>query len=150
VKPEQNAGQQEPEIVKPSPMTPADKTKSRSDPQPSSPGDRLDATPAALRSDTPASGSVVQQVLPDVPQTASDTIQGMIKVSVRVKVDAGGNVTAADLDSPGPSRYFARLSLEAAQRWKFTRSDENAGRGFVVHFEFRNTGTRAYATRAGG
>jgi TonB family protein len=150
VKPEEKADRQEPQIVKPSPATPAHETRSQSDPQPDSAGNRLDATPAVLRSDTPASGSVVQQVVPDVPQTASDTIQGTLKVSVRIKVDAAGEVRVADLVSQGPSKYFARLSLEAAQRWKFAPSSENGGREFVVHFEFRNTGTRAYATRAGG
>jgi TonB family protein len=116
--------------------------------------------PAALRSESPAPAGipgsadsrigVVQQVVPNVPQTASETIHGTVGVSVRVKVDASGNVVGADLDSPGPSKYFARLSLEAAQRWKFAPSGQNPGRAFVLHFEFRNTGARAFATGAGG
>jgi TonB family protein len=99
--------------------------------------------------DSGIGGDVVQQVLPNVPQSARDTIQGTVRVRVRVKVDPSGNVTGADLDSPGPSKYFARLSLEAAHRWKFVPG-QGAGRDFLVHFEFRNSGTKAFATRAGG
>ncbi len=134
-------------------------------------GSRLDSTPApamkpqqaSLRSQVQTSSSNpspgvgardsqiaisgVQQVLPDVPQSASETIQGTIRVSVRVNVDPSGRVVGADIDSPGPSRYFARLSLEAAQKWKFPPSSQDTGRDFFAHFEFRNSGTRTYATR---
>ncbi len=112
------------------------------------------ARPASLRSETQAAqinrspeiSGVVHQVLPDVPQTASDTIQGTIRVSVRVNVDPSGNVVGAELDSPGPSKYFARMALAAAQNWKFAAQDQDVVREFIVHFEFRNTGPRAYAT----
>jgi len=104
--------------------------------------------PASLRSEggMPSGfGGIVRQVLPDVPQTALDTIQGTLKVSVKANVDPSGNVAAAELDSPGPSKYFARLSLQAAQNWKFTQSSENSRREFILYFEFRNDGARAYA-----
>jgi TonB family protein len=114
----------------------------------SGPGGGVNSIPTSGSGDTADSGlGVVQRVVPNVPQSANKTIQGTIRISVKVKVDASGNVTAADLDVPGPSKYFARLSLEAAQRWKFAPSGP-AGRQFVVHFEFRNTGPRAFATRA--
>jgi TonB family protein len=166
VQPEQKPDAQQPGVDKPSPTTPAHKVKPETGRQPGpdesrfqASANRAQAQPAALRSDAPPSAgnagsadnsvSVVQQVLPDVPQTASDTIHGTIAVSVRVKVDASGNVVGADLGSPGPSKYFARLSLEAAPRWKFAPSGNDAGRDFVLHFEFRSTGTRAFAARAG-
>jgi TonB family protein len=109
--------------------------------------------PASLRSETrmqspigESDGSgVVHQVLPEVPQAALDTIQGTIRVGVKVNVDPAGNVAAADLDSPGPSKYFARLSLQAAHSWKFVPSGQSGGRDFVVYFEFRNDGSKAYA-----
>jgi TonB family protein len=141
VTPEQKPDSQGPSVDKPSP-----KDTSHAKPK-----------PASLRSEAPSPAvpadngqSVVRQVLPDVPQTASDTIQGTIRVSVKVKVDASGNVTGADLDYPGSSKYFARLSLEAAQRWKFAPSGQDSGREFVLRFEFKNSGARAFATRAGG
>lgn len=168
VKPEPTPQSQEPSADKPSPKTPSHKTKSETGHQQGSSGNRLEATPtpqpkpqpASLRSETAVSADsarpadngagAIQRVVPNVPQSASDTIQGTVRVSVRVKVDASGNVVGADLGYPGSSKYFARLSLEAAQHWKFAPSDQVAGRNFVLHFEFKNSGARAFATRAGG
>lgn len=65
-------------------------------------------------------GAVLHQVLPDVSSHARNTIQGHVRVSVKVTVDESGNVTEATLASPGPSRYFARLATQAAQEWKFS------------------------------
>jgi len=66
-----------------------------------------------------APGKVIHRVLPDVSNNALRTIQGTIKVKVRVQVDAGGNVENARLESSGPSRYFANKAVEAAKQWKF-------------------------------
>jgi hypothetical protein len=54
----------------------------------------------------------------------------------------------SELDSPGPSKYFARLAAEAAQRWKFAPSNRDADRGFILRFDFTNTDTTAWATQA--
>ena len=92
-------------------------------------------------------GSVVQQVLPDVLQSARDTIQGRIRVSVKVMVDPSGNVAGTTLDSAGPSKYFARLALQAAQRWKFAPAKVD-GQGvpseWILRFEFQKTATNVY------
>src|SRR5579859_492098 len=64
-------------------------------------------------------GEVLNQVLPAVPRKARETIQGKVRVRVRIRVSPSGSVAGATLDSPGPSRYFAGLALQAAQRWKF-------------------------------
>ena len=63
------------------------------------------------------SGSVLQQVSPDVSRGAQNTITGRVKVSVQVAVDASGNVSQAKLVAPGPSHYFANRALAAARRW---------------------------------
>jgi len=42
-----------------------------------------------------------------------------VKVTVNVDVDRSGNVEDAQLESSGPSKYFARAALQAAQHWKF-------------------------------
>jgi TonB family protein len=90
-------------------------------------------------------GQVAQQVVPDVPKSARDTIRGTVRVGVRISVDSAGNVTEADLDSPGPSKYFANLALEAAQQWKFD-PPKMAGRNvlsdWLLHFQFTGQGTR--------
>jgi TonB family protein len=67
----------------------------------------------------PADQGVSKQVLPQVPRSARETIHGKVRVKVRVAVDPKGDVSSATLVSPGPSRYFARLALEASRQWKF-------------------------------
>ena len=89
-------------------------------------------------------GAVLQQVMPRVAASARDTIEGKIRVWARVKVDPSGNVTEAALEKHGPSKYFARLSLEAAREWKFTPPQEQ-GRAVAsewrLRFGFRRTDT---------
>ena len=52
-------------------------------------------------------GTVSQQVVPNVSQSARNTITGKIKVNVRVSVDASGKVSEAKLVSQVESKYFA-------------------------------------------
>lgn len=85
----------------------------------------------------------LDRVLPDVPRAASSTIEGKVSVTVRVAVDATGAVANAELESRGPSAYFARLALESARKWKFKPAQEN-GRAvastFLLHYGFRRGG----------
>jgi TonB family protein len=95
-------------------------------------------------------GEVLQRVLPEVPQTARETIQGTIRVSVRVSLDTSGTVTQVEFDSPGPSKYFARLALEAAQAFKFA-PPRVAGRtvlsDWILRFEFTKNATKVLPTQ---
>lgn len=91
-------------------------------------------------------GQVVQQVLPDVPRSASDTIRGTVRVTVRVRLDSAGGVSGDELVSAGPSRYFARLASDAARRWKFSpaqRDGQAVPSAWLLRFEFTQGGTRA-------
>jgi len=92
----------------------------------------------------------VQRVMPRVSPGARNTITGKIRVVVKVDVDTAGNVTEARLQSPGPSRYFARLALEAARGWKFKPATAN-GRAvaseWVVRFGYSRRGTEGSAKR---
>jgi TonB family protein len=107
------------------------------------------ARPAEPMAQPPSSdlirGGVLQQVLPEVPRQASDTISGTVRVNVKVNVDPSGNVTAAELDAPGPSRYFANLSLHAARDWKFTppkMKGENVASAWLLHFGYTSAGPK--------
>lgn len=94
-------------------------------------------------------GTIAAQALPNVPRDASNTIRGTIIVSVRVQVDASGNVTHTDLVVSGPSRYFARLAVEAAQRWKFNPPVVDGKRSqseWLIRFYYTREATRADAT----
>ena len=120
--------------------------------------------PAILRADssvepaTPKSsaassdhGAVLEQVLPQASPKALSTIHGTVRVLVSVQVDAAGNVSSADLESAGPSKYFADLSQRAAQRWQFA-SPVSEGRNlpsqWQIRFEFSPNGVVAFPTPA--
>jgi TonB family protein len=110
-----------------------------------------ETSPAAKRPRASASpsarGEVLDQVLPDVSEKALATIQGIVRVAVRVQVDPTGNVSEAALDSPGPSKYFADLALKAARRWQFT-SPEVDGHSvpseWLISFNFSSSGPKAF------
>jgi TonB family protein len=100
------------------------------------------------RSATAVSGGssvAVQEVLPDVPQRARRTIRGHVRVSVRVIVEQDGTVFAALAEQRGPSRYFERHAIDAAKKWTFTPSDDDAQRLMLVKFDFTREGTTADA-----
>jgi eukaryotic-like serine/threonine-protein kinase len=94
-------------------------------------------------------GAVLHQVLPDAPQKARGTIQGKVRVSVKVHADESGKVTAATFDSPGPSKYFADRVLQAAQEWKFRPAQMN-GRNvpsdWILRFEIDPATITVYPT----
>jgi len=102
---------------------------------------RGSAAPSPTRTAASTEGAVLHQVLPDIPQKAMDTITGTIKISVRVEVDPSGKVTEAKLVSAGPSRYFANLVLEAAQRWEF--ASQPAASAWLLRFRLRRTSIQA-------
>ena len=90
---------------------------------------------------------MLQQVLPDVSRGAQNTIEGHVKVSVQVSVDASGNVSQAKLVSPGPSKYFANHALAAANRWKFTPPQvdgQAAASEWILRFQFGRTNTQVF------
>ena len=88
---------------------------------------------------------VTHQVLPEPSPSARASIHGTLKVSVRVHVDPAGKVSEAELDSSGPSKYFADLALRSARDWTFGPAQAGgapiAG-DWLLRFEFRNDGTR--------
>jgi TonB family protein len=133
------AAQHPVQIPAPSPASDANAPSATVPPQPTTPP--FTTRPADTK------GSVTHQVLPEVPQSAMNTITGTIKVGVRVEVDTSGKVTAAKLTTPGPSRYFANLALKAAQRWEFSPPEVNgqaAASVWQVRFHFRRTSTQAF------
>jgi TonB family protein len=113
------------------------------------------AIPSAAKTKIPTGGrvqgAVVHQVLPEVPQSARRTIQGKVRVRVRVAVDPSGRVVGTTLDSPGPSKYFARLAVEAARRWEFTPA-QIAGQGvpseWILRFAFGRATTEVFPVQA--
>ncbi len=99
---------------------------------------------------SPDRGEVLDQVLPQASSKALSTIHGTVRVLVRVQVDPSGNVSAAEFDSPGPSKYFADLALQAAQQWEFTSPVSNGHSlpsQWLIRFEYSPTGVIAVPTQ---
>jgi TonB family protein len=90
----------------------------------------------------PKPTAVQNQVLPQVSQKALSTINGVVRVVTLVHLDASGNVSDAELQEPGPSKYFAAKAQQAAQRWKFN-APEN-GNAWQIRFEFSKSGVQAF------
>lgn len=89
---------------------------------------------------------IVHQVIPNPSPGARRTIQGHIKVRVRVHVDSSGKVSDAEFVTRGPSQYFARLAMDAAQQWEFAPAKSDQPRRWVLTFSFGRGGTKAYAS----
>jgi TonB family protein len=92
-------------------------------------------------------GEVLDEILPDVSPKARGTIRGKVRVGVKVHVDSSGNLAGAELDSPGPSRYFAGLALQAARRWEFAPAKvagSNVSTDWIVRFEFSQLDTKVF------
>jgi TonB family protein len=138
----------------PAPSTLVEQPSAQSEPAPQPVTARAGKSKARLPTPTAGlvPGTIVHQVLPDVPRKARDTIQGKVRVGIRVRVDPSGSVAGAKLDSPGPSRYFAQLALKAARGWKFrpTKVDaRNVPSEWILRFQFEKAGTTASSVRAG-
>jgi len=120
--------------------------------------------PASLRTDnlppanapktppaSPGHGEVLDQVMPDISDKARATIQGVVRVTVRVHVDPSGLVSGAELESPGPSQYFADQALKAARRWVFTSPEvdgHSVASEWLIRFHFATSGDKAYPEQA--
>jgi len=89
----------------------------------------------------------VNEVLPTVSRASLQTVRGTIKVIIRVAVNQDGKVQAATSHIPGPSRYFERVSLQAAKKWTFAPSNATEPRTFLVHFDFTHGGLTGGADR---
>jgi TonB family protein len=98
-----------------------------------------------------APGEVLAQVLPEPSQKAQATIQGKVRVGVKVHVDATGNVSGAEFVSPGPSKYFADLALQAARRWDFAPAKvdgHSVPSEWLIVFHFTPAGPKVFPTQS--
>lgn len=88
---------------------------------------------------------IVKRVLPTVLPSAQASIRGTVTVVVHVEVDSSGSVTNATLAQEGPSRYFAKISQQASEQWRFD-PEANGGnarfRAWNLHFQYRQDGVQ--------
>jgi serine/threonine-protein kinase len=96
-----------------------------------------------------ARGAVLYQVVPDISQRARDTIQGTVRVGVKVHVDAAGKVTGAELDNFS-SKFFGDQAVQVARRWTFTPPQVDGGNApseWLLRFEFTQKATKVFPTQ---
>lgn len=105
--------------------------------------------PGLIGSQTPeqpdAPPTPMNAVVPNVPQSALNTIRGTIRVTVRVTIDKAGAVVASIPEERGPSRYFERLAVEAAQKWAFNPHATREQRTMLLRFSFTRSGAAGQA-----
>jgi TonB family protein len=105
--------------------------------------------PAKVAQTSPARGTVLYQVVPDISQRARDTIQGTVRVGVKVHVDDAGKVTGAELDNFS-SKFFGDQAVQVARRWTFTPPQvdgRNAPSEWLLRFEFTQKATKVFPTQ---
>ena len=93
-------------------------------------------------------GEVAERLMPEVLPSASASITGKVSVRIRVAVDASGGVSNATFDRHGPSNYFAKVAMQAAQQWKFKPAQvdgQAASSAWLLDFQFRRSGTEVAA-----
>lgn len=89
--------------------------------------------------------SPIDEVIPDVPRSALQTIRGTVRVAIAVTINEQGVVTGATTHNRGPSRYFERLSLEAARKWTFTPAATDQSRTLLLRFHYTRDGATVHA-----
>jgi len=119
-------------VQRTAPATAPDHLKTTSGKEPASPSASSASAAASEEAPKPAAGGIasskgeiLDQVLPDVSEKARATIRGKVRVSLKVEVGPSGEVTNAEFDSPGPSKFFADLAMQAARKWAFTPPEVN-------------------------
>ena len=94
---------------------------------------------------------MVNEVLPDVPAKARNTISGKVTIRIRADVDTAGNVVNVQNESRESSRFFGNLALQAARRWKFTPASPDGASGiqpWILRFKFVRDPKRPVSVQA--
>ena len=126
----------------PAPSTVAPAVSHQAAPQPAP----ATVEPKPVEAQPVAPPSPFDEVIPEVPQSALNTIRGTIRVTIRVIVDKEGKVVDSTVQEAGASRYFARLALEASRKWTFAPSTSPEQRVMQVRFYFKRSGVTARAS----
>jgi TonB family protein len=107
-------------------------------------------TPSKTSGEGAAKGEVLDQVLPDISEKARATIQGRVRLDVRLQVNPTGTVDSAELERPASSKYFSEQAIKAAKRWQFSAPEVNGHSvpsQWLLHFEFSPSTTTVRPTQ---
>jgi general secretion pathway protein A len=90
-------------------------------------------------------GTVIEQVLPNVPRSTRKMIRSKVRVSIRATVTSTGEISSTMLDPPRQSRYLSRLAMAAIRHWKFRPAQvegQPVSSQWTVRFQFGRTTTQ--------
>lgn len=135
-----------PEPPKPEPVKPPPPPPPKPEPPKPQPVAKEEPPPAAER---PQQG-ILNQVLPDVPDAARQTIRGRVIIRIRAFVDSSGRVVDAINQSPNASAYFGNMAVDAAKQWQFAPPPPDGPQSNVwtLVFEFRPDARRPVSVQA--
>lgn len=95
-----------------------------------------------------AKGTVAQRVLPNVAAGARESMGRPVEVELRVAVDERGRVFSTQCLTQSPGNYFAKISRQAAESWKFQPPLTNGkprSSDWLIHFRFDRSHTEVSA-----
>ncbi len=98
-----------------------------------------------------AKGAVAKRVLPNVAQGARQGMRRPVDVEVQVSVNEHGAVSDANCLTQGSGNYFARVSVQAAQSWKFqppVSDGQPRPSSWILRFHFDRSHEEVTATEA--
>jgi TonB family protein len=96
-----------------------------------------------------ARGAVASRSVPNVAPGARESMRRPVQVDVRVMVDDTGRVTSAQCVTQRSGNYFARISQQAAQSWRFkppVSNGEARASQWMLLFQFSRSRTDVIAT----
>ena len=96
-----------------------------------------------------ARGVVTKRELPNVAAGAREGMRRPIAVEVQVSVNERGAVSDAACLTQGPGNYFARVSVQAAQAWKFrppVTDGQPRASSWILRFHFDRSHVEVTAT----
>ena len=97
-----------------------------------------------------AKGAVLKRVLPNVASGAVQSMQRPVQVDVRVSVNSNGAVSSTQCVTQSRGNYWAKVSQEAAQGWKFKppiRDGQAQASYWMLLFQFDRARTDVIATQ---
>lgn len=135
--------------AQPDQAQPQPQTQAAAQTQPQAPVPAVSTPPApapapSAQGSAPSNPEIVTQVMPDLLPAAVRSIHGKLNVKVKVTVDASGNVSDAEFESEGPSKYFSKAAMDAAQKWKFKPVPGT----WILDFQFKQSGVEVTPTPA--
>jgi hypothetical protein len=129
----------------PTTQTPAESQEAKSEPAKKAAQEEAKPAPRVMN----AKGAVLKRVLPNVAPGAVQSMRRPVQVDVRVSVSSKGTVSSALCVTQRRGNYWAKISQQAAEEWKFkapVREGQAQASQWMLLFQYNHGRTDAVAT----